>query len=205
MRIISCTLLFLLWGCSPIKSSPNDQEHQTELTLHQMKATLDDVSHDVQCFKTEIEILDEKIHHAKDQKTIEKINQKQKTIANELSTLTEKVAVLQKKQSLISQDLDRLSSHSNNVTLSLKQFKDKISLLQKNQKNFDSAIGQLLELKTSIENIAKLSLSNKKYKVQPGDSLEKIARQYKTSVDKLREANSLKDDLIVVGQELKIP
>ena len=43
------------------------------------------------------------------------------------------------------------------------------------------------------------------YKVKPGDSLEKIARTHKISVEKIKKLNGLDQDLIVVGQELKIP
>jgi len=205
MRFYLLIIPFFLGGCSPIRSSPNEEPHKTELTLHQMKTSIDDISHDVRCFKTEMEILDEKIHQAKDQKTLERLNQKQKSIESALESLTVKFQGLEKRQSLIAQDLDQLSSYSENVTLSLKQFKEKIGLIEKNQKNFSSAIAQILELKTSIDQMAQLPSKSNAYKVKPGDSLEKIAKTYKTSVEKLKQINSLKNDLIVVGQELKIP
>lgn len=43
------------------------------------------------------------------------------------------------------------------------------------------------------------------YKVLPGDSLERIARRLKVSTRSLKEANNLENDLIMVGQKLKIP
>lgn len=42
------------------------------------------------------------------------------------------------------------------------------------------------------------------YQVQPGDSLGKIAKQYKTTIELIRKANSLKRDVIQPGQKLKI-
>lgn len=42
------------------------------------------------------------------------------------------------------------------------------------------------------------------YKVKKGDSLTKIAKEHGTTVQELKEANSLKDDKIQVGQSLKL-
>lgn len=44
-----------------------------------------------------------------------------------------------------------------------------------------------------------------KYKVKPGDSLLEIAARYKVSVQAIKAANGLKDDMIRVGEELIIP
>ena len=41
--------------------------------------------------------------------------------------------------------------------------------------------------------------------VAPGDSLWAIARQYGVTVDQLKQANNLVNDLLNVGMELKIP
>lgn len=43
------------------------------------------------------------------------------------------------------------------------------------------------------------------YVVAPGDSLWAIARQYGVTVDQLKQANNLVNDLLNVGMELKIP
>lgn len=43
------------------------------------------------------------------------------------------------------------------------------------------------------------------YKVQPGDSLWKISRHFGVSINSIKEANGLKGDLILAGQNLEIP
>jgi len=43
------------------------------------------------------------------------------------------------------------------------------------------------------------------YKVQPGDSLWKIARRYATTIGAIKKANRLTRDMIRVGKRLKIP
>jgi lipoprotein-anchoring transpeptidase ErfK/SrfK len=42
------------------------------------------------------------------------------------------------------------------------------------------------------------------YKVEPGDTLSKIAAKYNTTVDLIMQSNNLKDDLIRPGQRLKV-
>ena len=46
---------------------------------------------------------------------------------------------------------------------------------------------------------------NKKYTVQPGDSLYKIAQKFETTVDKIKRINNLDSAMLFVGQALEIP
>lgn len=50
-----------------------------------------------------------------------------------------------------------------------------------------------------------VSEQSKEHAVEPGDSLAKIARQYGTTVDLLKQLNHLQGDLIRVGEKLKVP
>ncbi len=74
------------------------------------------------------------------------------------------------------------------------------------------------KLKIGVETLAK-ALSNSSdaalssghvlagdaYIVRPGDTLEKISKRLRVSVDALRQCNHLKGDLIVSGQKLRVP
>lgn len=42
------------------------------------------------------------------------------------------------------------------------------------------------------------------YKVQKGDSLWKLARDYKTTINDIKQLNNLKSDVLKVGNELQI-
>lgn len=63
--------------------------------------------------------------------------------------------------------------------------------------------------KESRERVAKLTVKKKNrkgrsYKVKKGDTLYSISRKYDISVEKLKKINGLKDNIISIGQELKI-
>ena len=65
-------------------------------------------------------------------------------------------------------------------------------------------IGQKLYLSPKETTVTEDDTTNK-YVVKPGDNLYAISKMYKVSVDKIKEANNLKSDIINVGQILTIP
>lgn len=70
----------------------------------------------------------------------------------------------------------------------------------------------LLQLKKGVETMAKAlaspteaSSSSDHYIVRAGDTLEKIARQARVSVESLKKRNNLSSDHIITGQKLYLP
>lgn len=215
-RIILFPLISIfVSSCSPIKTSSKDEKHQMELSLHEVQINVDDLKHDLSCFKTDLQIIDGKLRNGENQ--IESIKQHQFAQAQakidglneKIKSLETKIAELEKTQQAELKDLDKLSFHAKEITSSLSQFREKLielegSLIVQN-KRFD----EVKKLKQTLEEIAtSLNLSNDNYcsyKVKAGDSLEKIAKINKISVERLKKVNNLDQDLIVVGQELKVP
>ena len=207
-----CAALLLCNSCSPLRSSPNDEKHQLELTLHEVQTNLDDLRHDINCFQTEMQILDGRIKYfentltALKQQDLEKQQLKIDQLSQMVQNLEKKWISLDKNQQGDEKDLRELSSHANETTAALAQFKDRIGELEQEIFSQNRRFDELSKLKGHIENLAKgISSDFKLYKVKPGDSLEKIARAHKTVVEKIKKLNNLEQDLIVVGQELKIP
>ena len=69
--------------------------------------------------------------------------------------------------------------------------------------NLDSnilSIGQLLELPTVEETEGSIT-----YTVQKGDSLYSIAKEFNTTVEEIKVLNNLENNLLAVGQVLKLP
>jgi LysM repeat protein len=203
-----------LFGCSPLTSSAHDEKHKLELTLHEVQTNVDDLRHDINCFQTELQILDGRIKYYENALTLfkqgdlEKQQAKIELLTHELQSLEKRWSAAEKNRSIESEERLQLTSHAKETTSALLQFKERIEELEK-----ELAIGQrrfeeLGKLKTNIEALGKAirkAENSKIYKVRPGDSLEKIAKIHQTSVEKIKRLNSLEQDLIVVGQELKIP
>lgn len=193
-------VLTLVWlsSCSPLRSSPNDEKHQLELTLHEVQTSLDDLKHDINCFQTELQILDGRIKYFENalaslkQHDLEKQQTKIDQISQTIQNLEKKWTSFEKSHLTEAKDLQTLSSHANETTAALTQFKDRINELEQ----------EIFSQNRKYDEIAKKTLI---YKVKPGDSLEKIAKAHKTAVEKIKKLNHLDHDLIVVGQELKIP
>ena len=211
-------LLGIFISCSPIKSSPQGEKHQMELTLHEVQTNVDDARHDINSFQTELQILDGKIKHQENatasikQQLVEKILASLENLSRHIHQMEKKMSHTEKKQEIVLKDLQNFSAHSKEVNNALTQYKSRINELEKEIFKQTYRLNDVAKLKGTLENIVhsmrQSSLEGiylEKYKVKSGDSLEKIARRYKISVDALKKANNLNDDLIVIGQELKIP
>lgn len=210
--LIAVLILGGATSCSPLRSSPNDEKHQLELTLHEVQTNLDDLRHDINCFQTELQILDGRIKYYENtlsslkQHDLEKQQAKIEQLTAQIQNLEKKWLSLEKNQSGEIVEIETLSSHANETTAALAQFKDRIGELENEIHSQNRRFDEVAKLKGHIENLVKGFQGDFKiYRVKPGDSLEKIARAHKTAVEKIKKINSLDQDLIVVGQELKIP
>jgi len=123
--------------------------------------------------------------------------------------LEAKIASFEKKQESSFSDIKVLSQHATETSASLTQYKSTINELEKNSIAQAQRLEEVKKLKQTLEAIASsLKVDGAafiSYKVKAGDSLEKIAKAHKTNVDYLKKINNLDQDLIVVGQELKVP
>src|SRR3990167_9392997 len=98
-RFIFLSLFSLIAGCSPLKTSPHDEKHQMELTLHEVQTNLDDLRHDTHCFKTELQILDGRIRHFESSKHTDpdKFQTKLDQVTGQIQSLEKKWTFSEKK------------------------------------------------------------------------------------------------------------
>ncbi len=188
--LIGPSALLLAAACSPLASSPFDAKYQLELTLHEVQTNLDDLRHDISCFHTELQILDSRLKQSEAVTNTLKPQDLQQLVAH-LRSIDQKLARVEKVKESQAHDLEQLTTHANEATLALTLLKKKIDEIEGYQ---------LAERRTSGSRCKEPFI----YTVKAGDSLERIARLYKTNVEEIKKLNQLEQDLIVIGQTLKI-
>lgn len=201
--------LLTLIGCGS-SSSSRGEKHQMELSLHKVRTEVEDIKHDLNTYEIEHHVIEGKL--IDQEQTIAALRQqiaelksgKLDSFLQKLQTLEKSLQLVSKKQEKITADIRQLSSHANDTTTALSQYKDKIAQFEKAIQEQNSQLSQISQIKEGITRLAAAE-NAKIYTVKAGDSLEKIARAHHTSVDKIKQLNNMSSDLIVVDQQLYLP
>jgi LysM repeat protein len=219
-------------GISSLPPPPPRSSSTEELgaTLRQFKHSIADLKHEMQNHEQEIRTFENKLHTQETsfeqfhhQITQEVDSQRDFAKAttlnaeNKIQTIDQTVRNLEGMMRSLIADMQQLKIQANESVLSLSKYHQRIFDLEKNAEtqeqhiqNFAEALQCVIEA-IHVKESAKTALPStnqeniKIYKVQAGDSLEKIARMHKTTVQILREINQLSNDRIIIGQTLKIP
>lgn len=183
--------------------------------LRDMQQEIDDLRQKVHCYETERDILEEKIHKqeaslSKLQKDLASSQSSSQTLShNKITQLENRIDSLEKKNESLLTDLKSLRAHANETTTSLTTFNGKIGELEQNLthnvthlKGAVESLVKAMQKGTPLDGTTEMRGSTKIYHVKAGDSLERIAKNNKVSVDKIKKLNSLSKDRITIGQEL---
>lgn len=211
------------FSASPQTKQRPGYEPERPNALNEIHTRLSNLHHEVHNHETEIRMIEEKLTNQED--TLETLRQKlfdnsqahKDLLKGSNNSLEAKIDALDAKTKGLIADLGILKNHANETSGLLSQYKQKIGELeniievQKQQMNhFEAAIRSLVDLIQARDAIPEgsshsLPESPKTYRVQPGDTLEKIAKSQKTTIQALKEKNKLSQDKIIVGQKLAIP
>lgn len=127
---------------------------------------------------------------------------------NNLSSNTLSVGQLLKIPSPISEPETYTVKKGDSLYSIAQEFNTTVDILKKlnNLTSNTLSIGQILKLpKPSDIDEPSQEPTNITYTVQSGDSLYKIATKYNTTIDAIKKANNLTNDLLSIGQVLTIP
>ncbi|HRW58484.1 MAG TPA: LysM peptidoglycan-binding domain-containing protein [Chlamydiales bacterium] len=213
-KLIFLFSLIALSSCSPIKTSPKEEKYQLELTLHEVQTNLDDLRHDLNSFKTEIQIVDARIRHQElamndlKQEHTNQLVHKLESLSKQVQTLEQARTIDRTQLSHIIEDLKSVTNKINETTVAIVQHKKKLNLFEKYLSKQDESLKEVAFLKGTLKDLLtqlKQEVEFEQYTVQMGDSLDKISRKYNVSIEKIKEINALDNDLIVIGQKLKLP
>lgn len=183
---------------------------------------LTDIKHELSNQGTEIRTFEEQLHNQELildnlRQDLTQTIQDQKEFNHAQSVeLESKLDTLDNTVKGIISDLRLIKSQANDSVTVLAQYKQKLSDLEKiieaqntHMQNLETALASIMEVlqakDATDKAMTRLSDNPKTYRVQSGDTLEKIARSNKVSIQTLRDHNKLNNDRIMVGQTLKIP
>lgn len=164
--------------------------------LEEIRVDIGDLKYALKSTQVELTILDEKINTAK---------------KKELSNQAEQIAALEKRIVQLEKIIERTSADLRALNTNAAEALTKIESLAQQTTSHEKRLEDVAKLKGTLTNISKAmgqqtadTAKGNTYRVKAGDSLEKIARNHKVSLDTLKKLNNLTQDKIIVGQELKI-
>ena len=176
-------VVFLFSACtSPFAALNRFRDKDT--IIEEMRTEIADLKHSLHSTEVEMRLLEENLENQTDSKVGQ--------LAETLTDLSRKITHLEKTQDKVSADLKNLVVHANQTSHSLAQYRERIKELDHKVEG-----AHLVHKRVETE-------TPQKYRVQSGDSLQKIARLYHTSVDHLKNLNQLSGDMIFTGQLLKV-
>lgn len=182
-------LLTLSWAL--LVSGCRKEPTFEQLSTQTLQSDLQSLAGDVQAIKSEQELLFEQLeaHEKRGEKSA-------------------------RGESGVQQQLLTLSSKCANSDAQVRALHHQLQALQTEQEaKIQQLRADLLQLKAGVETLANAlsspqlpaSSADGVYTVQSGDTLERIARRARVSVESLKKRNNLSSDHIIAGQKLQLP
>ncbi len=198
-------LLAVSVGCSSHLALMQDDSQHHSLAVDEMRMELSDLKHQVSNTQVELQILDEKVKVQ--DKTVSKAKG---SSLPDLSSLERRLSQIERQQEKVHAEIKQLSQFATQTSSALSQYRSQIVKLEEAISAHRQNIDDLSQVKSTLSSISaslkgEQSTSTTTYKVRAGDSLEKIARINKVSVESIKKANTISQNKILIGQELIIP
>lgn len=188
----------LLSGCSSQMASRSAESNNQQIALfEEVRVALGDVRQALNSQKLDLSLLEEKMA---------KLEKRPEVSADVESRL----AALERIQERAASDLHSLSRHAKETASALDELHTALATLEQKLGHESQKIAEVANLRSTISSLTKAmnapqTSALRTHRVKSGDSLEKIARHYQTSVEEIKNVNGLNNNKILIGQELKIP
>lgn len=209
-------------------SQENKAKEAADLVIFELKNAVKNHEIEIETIQERLTQQENSSEHLHTQLLKEMESQKESQ-CNALTAVEMKSGQLKEQLLHVEKQAQALSSTTSHLAEDIKQTADKtnenIAALSDLQKQFqrlqsqleaqnqsinslESAVQILMELiQSNVDTSSEQNLkkSSKSYRVESGDTLEKIARSHRLTIKRLKEYNGLKNDRINIGQILKIP
>jgi LysM repeat protein len=196
-RIQILFLCITALSCAP-QLNARQYKPYTDSIIDELRLELSDVKHELKSALVDLNILDEKVRKQESPKT----QPAPKTDPTQLTALDRRLTQLEKLLEKAVADLRTLNTNTAKALQKIQDLEGELAL-------HDQKLDEVNKLKGTLTSISKAigtptQNTDSSYRVKAGDSLEKIARAHKISVDSLKKLNQLQSDKIIIGQELKV-
>lgn len=179
---LTCLLITTFcYGKNTCEYTPSSYELQLEVT---------ELKHQIRTLKVDIQLMEEKVDAQKNPELFADCKALQLRIQRQENTI------------------NGLSSEIKNMERSIQQLLEHQKKTERQLNAHESRLQNVSELKNTLANLLKKmhasTTKKQSYRVQAGDSLEKIAKLHRVSVETIKANNKLTSDTIFIGQELQI-
>ncbi|MBM3201499.1 MAG: LysM peptidoglycan-binding domain-containing protein [Chlamydiae bacterium] len=196
-------------------------EYQTEIALHKMRSEIDEIKHDIHTHQLELSVLEGKSQS--NEETL--LTMRKEGLGTEaaklektqsiLAQLHQKISLVEKKQEEVEKHLQTVAHHNQEMQKALAQYREKIGEIERNISLHNQTIAEMAKVKDHLRTLSEIAISQGTmevegrhflpYRVKSGDTLDKIAKEHRTSAEMLRKINHMNNDLILAGQDLLVP
>ena len=210
-------LPLILASCSSMNLSSRIDSYDTEMTLHKLRADIEEMKHDLHTNKIGLNIIEGKIVNHEDTVTSLKRNTldshltKLEKALSQLNHIESKFENLEKKYEKTEKALLALQDSSNMMCTSLKQSKEKVADIESALSIQLTQLSEIAQLKKNLIQISALikgpfpHFAFNSHRVKSGETVETIANEYKADPILIKEINLLEGEEVVPGQSLFIP
>jgi len=202
-------LFALLVSCSNLVVSQRSDKQQMEFSVQKLKNEIEDLKQEMKAYQIEVGILEGKnMNHDEDLGYLQAQDLPGKNGGRSLDSQTlmeKKVLEIERTLELLVRRFDRIEIESKEIAKSVGIYKQRFQDYEKFLQSQNDSIQELGKLKKNLKDIREDALETTTYRVRAGDSIDKIARQFGTTPEQLKKMNQLHNDLILVGQEIRVP
>lgn len=204
-----CRPLFLLSllltpACSSMLAHNNNDKQQVEFAVYKIKNDLEELKQDLSSYQMELGMLEGKLlNHEEDLSSIKDVRLHDSK-SDPIFQLEQRIERLEKGQFEIKKQFELIETTNQQIIKSLSRYKTKFAEVEKILSTHSESLIEIAKIRKNLQDIQETT-DYQIYKVKQGDSLEKIAKTFGTSIEEIRKINHLHNDLILVNQELKIP
>ncbi len=199
----------LLASCSNLVVSQKSEKQQMEFSVQKLKNEIEDLKQDMKTYQIEVGILEGKImNHEEDLNSLQVHDLPGKGGLRSLDsgTLNEKkILEIERTLDHLVKRFERVELESKEIAKVVGSYKQKFHEMEKYLQAQTDSLQEIGRIRQSLKEIREDSAEFITYRVRAGDSLEKIARQFGTTLEQLKKINQLHNDLILVGQEIRVP